>query len=334
MPTTAPRLHPEPLRDLFETRVRLLLDDVQRCRYAATSSALLGVARKFYSIPEAERERIVAAVLKRLPQPNGGATQKTPTATILRRERTAMTSPVKRHKRTTDANKVSYPRWQYARQLIEEAQQQGHSLSKISQEVKGDGGTPQWAASAKDYRSQVQEADIAALERLVGVPEPKKGLRKGDSHLDDAGKKELAGILFKLREDYGWTNVLLGSALGMTATSVGRCINKGGGTESVLARAKEILTNMEAPAPNGTGDPEPEPQEDASAPQKAEAPTGAATPAPGADTGMQQALDRIAADLLACAGSLDDLAASVPPAFRQPWRDMVTRICDLAAELT
>ncbi len=230
--------------------------------------------------------------------------------------------------------KVSYTRWLYAKVMLQKLRDKGHSVTEVSRMVKGHGDTPNWSAGALDYREQVNERDIRQLEELTGVPKvpTKRGKPFNAKYLKGPNRHKFSECLSTLREKFGWTNQLIGDALGMTASNVGVCIRQGGGTQAQLNRARNVVAKIRALS---EGDDTPP---DFDTPpirgRDVHIKSSGASKRPPAQangimdmTGVQEALMGIAA-------RVEELGNTVPKAFRQPWTDKANEILAMAEGLS
>ncbi len=224
--------------------------------------------------------------------------------------------------------KVSYTRWLYAKIMITKLRfKKGHSVTEVSRMVKGHGDTPNWSAGAMDYREQVNERDISKLEELTGVPKvpTKRGKPFNAKYLKGDKRTQFSEALSTLREKFGWTNQLIGDALGMTANNVGVCISKGGGTTAQLNRVRNIVAKVRALSETDEHTPD---LDEPPLKARGAAKRPPATPNGPLDmTGVQEALMGIAA-------RVEELGDTVPPAFRKPWTDKADEIMKLAEGLS
>jgi hypothetical protein len=238
--------------ELRSVRIRIVNDDIRRCRLPRTPEAVSHVVWRMFNIPDAEKRRILHAIFLD-GESASGADNAQPDNT--QQEAHIMgRHGAKKYEAASPNRKVTYKRWQYARGLILKLRER-QSVTEVSRAVKGHGQTPNWAAAALDYREQISERDIRNLEEAAGVPKPgsSRGLRKGASQLDGSGKGRMSRVLATLCNEHGWNRTLLGDALGIRATTVSKLIHKGGGDTVLLRKAEEILAWMQTPLPtNGT----------------------------------------------------------------------------------
>jgi len=332
---------------LFEARVRTVLIDFDLCRVKVEPDAVRGFVNRIFKIPADERERIAKAVLERASPPPPEPPQELPVAWQIELRRLGKMSKLKSHERTGDNEKVKYSRWCYAKSLIRQLQESGMSVAEIGREVKGQEA---WGSEALKYNGMVAERDIKRLERLAEVPtKGRAGRLPMNERLTDADVGKLAKTLYTLREKYGWTHELIGSAIGMGDGQVSKIITKGkGGSRSVLDRALHVLRSVQngdgtgaagsaippTPAPEPPKAPEP-PEETAQAPEEPEtevvsASTEVETPVEGPVAVLEEATKKIleAADLLAGMGK------RLPGAFGEPWTAKASALIEVAESLT